>query len=240
VELCDETGSPHPTIVSESGRAIAAHHAVLVVNVLGVSEFNTSTSRSSRPSRAAAGRPTCGRPTRTSREELPRGLPRRREYKDEAISLFNLGYLSLELTACAIAENLFWAICDKILLIVARSTTCPRSSRASSARSADTYFCNFSMFQSLPDSLGGESAVPDDADPPAQRTSRRAARVLADITCDSDGKIDQFIDLRDVKNVLELHPVTAGAAVLPRRSFLVGAYQEILGDLHNLFGDTNT
>ena len=103
---------------------------------------------------------------------------------------------------------------------------------------SDTYFCNFSLFQSHARLVGDQAVVPGDADPPAERGARRAGRVLGDITCDSDGKIDQFIDLRDVQNTLELHPFTPGEPYY-LGAFLLGAYQEILGDLHNLFGDTN-
>src|SRR5215813_9408134 len=101
---------------------------------------------------------------------------------------------------------------------------------------SDTYFCNFSLFQSMPDSWAIKQLFPV---MPIHRLAERPARhaVLGDITCDSDGKIDQFIDLRDVKRVLPLHPFNGEPYYLG--VFLVGAYQEILGDLHNLFGDTN-
>jgi arginine decarboxylase len=101
---------------------------------------------------------------------------------------------------------------------------------------ADTYFCNFSLFQSVPDHWAINHLFPI---MPIHRLNERPARrgVLADITCDSDGKIEHFIDIKDVKNVLELHPLTQESYYLG--IFMVGAYQEILGDLHNLFGDTN-
>ena len=102
---------------------------------------------------------------------------------------------------------------------------------------SDTYFCNFSLFQSMPDSWAVKQLFPDHADPPAGTKSRSRHGVLGDISCDSDGKVDQFIDRRDVKRTLPLHPFNGEPYILG--AFLVGAYQEILGDLHNLFGDTN-
>ena len=159
------------------------------------------------------------------------------EYKDQVLQLFNLGHLSLEHRV--LCENLFWAICEKVLM-TRRATrrTCPRSSRASRRRCRDTYFCNFSMFQSVPDAWAVDQLFPIC---PIHRLNEEPTRraTLADITCDSDGKIDSFIDLRDVKHVLELHPKHEGQDYY-LGIFLVGAYQEILGDLHNLFGDTNT
>ena len=124
------------------------------------------------------------------------------------------------------------------MLVAQPRRTCPRSSRASRRRSADTYFCNFSMFQSVPDAWAVDQLFPIC---PIHRLNEEPTRraTLADITCDSDGKIDSFIDLRDVKHVLELHPKPDGQDYY-LGIFLVGAYQEILGDLHNLFGDTNT
>ena len=117
-------------------------------------------------------------------------------------------------------------------------TTCPRTSGDSSRDLADTYFVNFSLFQSLPDSWAIGQLFPV---LPLQRLDEEPTRraVLADVTCDSDGKIDRFIDLRDVKRVLELHPCASPDRPYYLGVFLVGAYQEILGDMHNLFGDTN-
>ncbi|MBL8753574.1 MAG: hypothetical protein JNK15_09755, partial [Planctomycetes bacterium] len=155
--------------------------------------------------------------------------------KEEAISLFNLGYLDLK--GRAIAENLFWCICDKIRLIVNTLDYVPDELQGLERALADTYYCNFSVFQSAPDHWAVKQLFPT---MPIHRLNERPTRraILADLTCDSDGKVDKFIDLRDVKNVLEVHPVTPGKPYY-MAMFLVGAYQEILGDLHNLFGDTN-
>jgi arginine decarboxylase len=158
------------------------------------------------------------------------------EYKDQVLQLFNLGHLSLEHRV--LCENLFWAICEKVLMIVRNQPHVPEELEGLEKALSDTYFCNFSMFQSVPDAWAVDQLFPIC---PIHRLNEEPTRraTLADITCDSDGKIDSFIDLRDVKHVLELHPKHEGADYY-LGIFLVGAYQEILGDLHNLFGDTNT
>jgi arginine decarboxylase len=153
---------------------------------------------------------------------------------DEAMSLFNLGHLPIEHRA--LAERLFWALCNKLLSIVREMDYVPEELLGLEALLSDTYFCNLSIFQSMPDAWAIKQLFPI---MPVHRLDERPTRraVLGDITCDSDGKIDQFIDLRDVRNTLELHPYDGQPYYLG--AFLLGAYQEILGDLHNLFGDTN-
>jgi arginine decarboxylase len=153
---------------------------------------------------------------------------------DEALNLFNLGFLSVELRA--VAEQLFWAVCGKLRKIVRELDYVPEDLHGLEALLSDTYFCNFSIFQSMPDSWAVKQLFPI---MPIHRLNEPPTRraVLGDITCDSDGKIDQFIDLRDVRSTLELHPFNGEPYYLG--AFLLGAYQEILGDLHNLFGDTN-
>jgi arginine decarboxylase len=133
-------------------------------------------------------------------------------------------------------EQLFYAVCEKILKIVRDLAYVPDELEGLEKQLSDTYYCNFSLFQSLPDHWAVRQLFPT---MPIDRLNRVPTRraVLADLTCDSDGKIDQFIDLRDVKNFLELHPVNGEPYYIA--TFLVGAYQEILGDLHNLFGDTD-
>ena len=153
---------------------------------------------------------------------------------DEAMSLFNLGHLTIEHRA--LAERLFWAVCSKLLGIVREMEFMPEELQGLESLLSDTYFCNLSIFQSMPDSWAVKQLFPI---LPIHRLNEVPTRraVLGDITCDSDGKIDQFIDLRDVRNTLELHPYDGQPYYLG--AFLLGAYQEILGDLHNLFGDTN-
>jgi arginine decarboxylase len=150
------------------------------------------------------------------------------------LNLFNLGYLSLELRS--LTEKLFWGISGKILKILKESDYVGDDFENLEAQLSDTYFCNFSLFQSMPDSWAIKQLFPV---MPIHRLKEEPTKrgVLADITCDSDGKIDSFIDLRDVKKTLELHEFDGREYYIG--AFLVGAYQEILGDLHNLLGDTN-
>ena len=150
------------------------------------------------------------------------------------MSLFRHGYLSLQDRSCA--DTIFWSCLQRILRIVRELEYVPDDLEGLERSLADTYFCNFSCFQSLPDFWAAQQLFPI---LPIHRLNEKPTRrgVLADITCDSDGRIDRFIDLRDVKRVLELHPLNGEEYVLG--VFMTGAYQEILGDMHNLFGDTN-
>jgi arginine decarboxylase len=153
---------------------------------------------------------------------------------DDAMNMFNLGSLTID--DRAMVERLFWAVCNKLLRVVSEMEYVPEELSGLQSQLSDTYFCNFSVFQSMPDSWAVKQLFPI---MPIHRLNELPTRraVLGDITCDSDGKIDQFIDLRDVRNTLELHAYDGRPYFLG--AFLLGAYQEILGDLHNLFGDTN-
>lgn len=233
--VCDQAGVPHPTIISESGRAVAAYHSVLVFNVLGTSRVDDHTppprQEKKLPTPIANLYDTLNDVTSKSALEMYHDAIK---YHDDAINLFNLGYLTL--TERNLAEQLFWSICREVHKIVARLDYIPEDLEALGPMLADVYFCNFSLFQSMPDSWAVHQLFPI---MPIHRLEERPERraTLADITCDSDGKIDRFIDLRDVKHVLELHAPTSDGYYLA--AFLMGAYQEILGDLHNLFGDTH-
>jgi arginine decarboxylase len=153
---------------------------------------------------------------------------------EEAVNQFKLGYLPIEQRA--MAERLFWGICGKLKKIVRELDYVPEEFNGLETMLSDTYFCNFSVFQSMPDSWAIKQLFPI---MPIHRLSEPPTRraILGDITCDSDGKVDQFIDLRDVQSTLQLHRFNGEPYYLG--AFLLGAYQEILGDLHNLFGDTN-
>jgi arginine decarboxylase len=237
MEICDAEGVPHPALVSESGRAVVGHHAMLIVDVLGVGEFAVGSIPESMPADAKQILKNLLETYReVSRKNILEAYHDALEYKDECLSLFNLGHLSLEQRV--LAEDLFWALCQKILKLTRELSHVPEELEGLERALSDTYFCNFSVFQSLPDSWAIDQLFPI---VPIHRLQEEPTRraVLADITCDSDGKIDHFIDRRDVKNVLELHPLNASDEYY-LGVFLVGAYQEILGDLHNLFGDTNT
>ncbi len=233
--VCDEVSVTHPTIITESGRAIAAYHSALVFNVLGVAGMGDTDVAPDTP-------PDAEQPL-IDLQETYRGLSAKnllesyhdaQQALDQALNLFSLGYLSLE-QRC-VAENLYWAISRKIQSQARQLDYFPEELEGIDAMLSDTYFCNFSLFQSMPDSWAIKQLFPI---MPIHRLEEEPTRpaVLGDITCDSDGKVDAFIDRRDVKRTLLLHTFNGGDYYLG--AFLLGAYQEILGDLHNLFGDTN-
>src|SRR5688572_19253667 len=233
--VCDDAGVPHPTIVSESGRAVVAYHSVLVFNVLGVSGFGPETLP--KPPVDELEQPLVDLTETfnnlTARNALE-GYHDAQQALDMALNLFSGGYLPLDQRS--LAENLYWAICLKLQKLVQAMDDVPEDLQNLDESLSDTYFCNFSLFQSIPDSWAIKQLFPI---MPIHRLSERPTRhaVLGDITCDSDGKIDQFIDRRDVKRTLPLHTFDGTPYYLG--VFLVGAYQEILGDLHNLLGDTH-
>ena len=233
--VCDETSVPHPTIITESGRAIAAYHSLLVFNILGVSGPGEGDGQQELP-------PDPEQPL-IDLQETFRSVNARNLLEayhdsqlalDSALNLFSLGYLPLE-QRC-IAENMYWAICRKIQRMCKDLDMIPEELEGLDAMLSDTYFCNFSLFQSMPDSWAIKQLFPI---LPIHRLGEQPMRyaVLGDITCDSDGKVDQFIDRRDVKRTIMLHDYNGENYYMG--AFLVGAYQEILGDMHNLFGDTN-
>ncbi|HMJ62065.1 MAG TPA: biosynthetic arginine decarboxylase, partial [Bryobacteraceae bacterium] len=233
--ICDEAEVPHPTIITESGRAVAAYHSLLVFNVLGVSGFGEEELPSSIPEESEQALVDLFETHRSiTKKNLLEGYHDSQQALDSALNLFNLGYLTLEQRS--LAENFYWAICRKILRLAKELDYFPEELEGLDAMLSDTYFCNFSLFQSMPDSWAVKQLFPI---MPIHRLDEKPTRsaVLGDISCDSDGKVDQFIDRRDVKKTLALHPFNNGTYILG--AFLLGAYQEILGDLHNLFGDTN-
>ena len=234
--VCDEVGVPHPHIITESGRAIAAFHSVLVFGTLGVTNQGDVT-------------------------DIPNEIPEIYEQPlhdllftyqdatarnvletyhdaiqalDTATTLFSAGYLPLDQRV--IAENLFFGIVHKIRKLVQDLDYIPEELAGLDRTLSDTYYGNFSVFQSVPDSWAIKQLFPV---MPIHRLNEQPTRhaVISDVSCDSDGKIDAFIDQRDVKKTLLLHPYQGHHYYIG--VFLIGAYQEILGDLHNLFGDTN-
>ncbi len=233
--ICDEAEVPHPVIMSESGRAIAAYHSVLVFNVLGVSGFGEELVPEELPEDAE--QPlvdlleTC---RNLNLKNLLESFHDAQQALDSALNLFSLGYLPLK-QRC-LAENLYWLICRRVFALARQMDVFPEELEGLESMLSDTYFCNFSLFQSMPDSWAVKQLFPI---MPVHRLEQRPTRhaVLGDISCDSDGKVDQFIDRRDVKKTLPLHAFNGEPYYLG--AFLVGAYQEILGDLHNLFGDTH-
>jgi len=233
--VCDEAKVPHPTIISESGRAMVAYHSMLVFDVLGVSNFD----RYQMPPELPPDTPQSITDLHSihrdlSKKNLLEGYHDAVQAMDDAINMFNLG--ALNITMRALSERLFWAVCSKVMQMIRGMDYVPEELQGLEALLSDTYFCNFSIFQSMPDSWAIKQLFPIMPIHRLNETPTRRA-ILGDITCDSDGKVDQFIDLRDVRNTLELHPYDGKPYYLA--TFLLGAYQEILGDLHNLFGDTN-
>jgi arginine decarboxylase len=214
---------------------MVAHHSVLVFDVLGVGEALSG------PSPAP---PTDDDPKvvqdlaevleSVSSENLLEAYHDAVELKEEAATLFSLGYL--DLAGRARIDRLFWTCCARILELVRELPHVPQELEDLEKGLADIYYGNLSVFQSAPDHWAVKQLFPV---MPIHRLEEKPTRrgVIADLTCDSDGKIDRFIDPIDVKHVLELHPFTGVPYYLG--VFLVGAYQEILGDLHNLFGDTD-
>jgi len=235
----DESHIPHPTIISESGRALVAHHAVLVFDVLGRYE-------PSMPSPVDLTQPsTVDEPKviedlrevykLVSRKNYQEAYHDALQLKEDALSMFRLGIIDLRQRAQI--EELFWATAHRIWRVIKNLAYIPEDFEGLQKQLAETYFCNFSVFQSVPDSWAVNHLFPT---MPIHRLNEKPTRMgtLADLTCDSDGKIDQFIDLHDVKDTLELHDFKEDEPYF-LGIFLVGAYQEVLGDLHNLFGDVN-
>jgi arginine decarboxylase len=235
--VCDEANVPHPTIVSESGRAIVAHHSLLVFNVLGVSGFGDGLEGLPKTPSPELEQPLIdliGSYDSLNARNATETYHDAQQALDTAMNLFSAGYLPLEQRS--LAENLYWAICLKLQRLVKEMNEVPEDLQNLDESLSDTYFCNFSLFQSIPDSWAIKQLFPI---MPIHRLNEQPTHhaVLGDITCDSDGKVDQFIDRRDVKKTLPLHSFNGSPYYLG--VFLVGAYQEILGDLHNLLGDTH-
>jgi arginine decarboxylase len=240
--VCDEASVPHPTIISESGRAMVAYSSVLVFDVLGKSQFESKPDLE-RIKADLAAEPEKAQPVQDLLDAYERMTDRNLvevyhdaiQARDEAMSLFSLGYVSLPMRAAT--ENLFWAICRQVLIRAGRLDELPDEFKDLPELLSDVYYCNFSVFQSLPDSWAIDQLFPV---VPIHRLNEQPTRqgTLADISCDSDGKVDLFVDKRDIKKTLELHDLREGEPYY-LGVFLVGAYQEVLGDLHNLLGDTH-
>jgi len=236
VDASNKNNIPHPNVITESGRSLAAHHSVLVFEVL-----ETTTLSSWDPEEAIS----------ENDHELVKELfalwnnvtqPRMLEtwhdaqqIREEALDRFSLGLIDLKTRAQT--ERLFWSVARKVYTIVANMKHVPDELKQISRILSDKYFCNFSLFQSLPDAWAIDQIFPI---MPIHRLNEEpvVAATIQDITCDSDGKIDNFIATRNSHHYLPVHPMK-GREPYYMGVFLVGAYQEILGDLHNLFGDTN-
>jgi arginine decarboxylase len=234
-DACTEKKIPMPTLVSESGRAIASHQSVLIFDVLGSSEVRTELPHPPDDKEHAVIRNLSETYNSINLENYQEAYHDITQFKEEALNRFNLGYLSI--TERARAEQFYWAGCKKILDIINDQEYVPDDLEELEKMMASIYYVNMSVFQSAPDSWAIDQLFPI---MPIHRLGEEPIRrgILADLTCDSDGKIDQFIDLRDVKPTLELHHLKKNKPYY-LGLFLAGAYQEIMGNLHNLFGDTN-
>ncbi|MEW6056821.1 MAG: biosynthetic arginine decarboxylase [Bdellovibrionota bacterium] len=234
-EVCAAEEVPEPNIVSESGRALVAHHSVLVINVFGSIEVGrTPYTLEENPEESTV--------VREMREILKNITPKNLlesyhdalQRKEEAFSMFKLGFLDLEEKAKV--ENLFWNICLGLAKQTSGLKYVPEELQNMSKHLADQFLCNFSLFQSAPDHWAIQHLFPI---VPIHRLNEEPARqsTLVDITCDSDGKVDKFIDLKDVRDTLPLHALNGKPYYIGM--FLMGAYQDIMGDIHNLFGRVN-
>jgi arginine decarboxylase len=234
-QACSEAGIPNPDIVTESGRAMVAHQSVLVFDVIGVNRDQT-------PSRSVPCLPDDHAVLHSLYETVenitPDTLSERYHDllhdRDEAASLFSLGYLDLK--GRATSERLFHAGCVQIGAILQQLGETPEEFEDLTRILTDMYFGNFSIFQSAPDAWAIKQVFPV---MPIHRLGEEPSRngIIVDLTCDSDGRLDRFIGESEEQNTLRLHPWNGEPYFLA--VFLVGAYQEILGDLHNLFGDTD-
>ena len=234
-EACKDANIEPPTLVSESGRAIVAHQSVLIFEVVGTSEVPMCDPEPLAPTANKVLRDLYDAWQGATPQNVQEAWHDASQAKEEAFTLFKLGYLSMRERAQA--ERLFWACCGKFLQIARSMKQVPEELQDLERVMASIYYCNFSVFQSAPDSWAIDQLFPI---MPIHRLAEEPVcrGTIADLTCDSDGAINHFIDVQDVKHVLELHPRHKDQSYF-LGLFLNGAYQEILGDLHNLFGDTN-
>lgn len=233
---CDEEGLPHPNIISESGRALVAHHAVLVTEVMDVAEVpEPPESIELQPHRDEKVQELVNLYNELNLKNCHETFSDALSFRDEFLQRFVQGNISLE--DRAFAEHALRNLFTRINALKSRMKHVPEDFEALDGMLKDTYFCNFSVFQSLLDHWAIEQLFPI---MPIHKLGSQPTRraIIADLTCDSDGKIDKFIDLRGVQRSIDLHPYR-GDQPYYIGVFLIGAYQECLGNLHNLFGDTN-
>lgn len=236
-QICDQAEVRHPELVTESGRAIVAYYSVLVFNVLDVTtSFDEGSKKPELPDDAPFLLKSFAEVERVmARKNLQECFNDASYYRDQIRAQFFHGTATLR--ERGLGEAYYWHILTRISKLLAEMETIPEDLRELSDSLVDFYYGNFSLFQSVPDSWAIKHLFPV---MPIHRLNERPTQkaVLADITCDCDGKIDQFIDREDVAKFLPLHDYVPGQDY-NIGVFLVGAYQETLGDLHNLFGDTN-
>ncbi|NJN71897.1 MAG: biosynthetic arginine decarboxylase [Limnothrix sp. RL_2_0] len=231
-DTCDEKNIPAPILVSESGRAIASHQTVLIFNILQSHKINSAPPTQTQQTEPLALRNLRETYNTITPENCQEAYHDAVQFKEEAISLFNLGYLSLGDRACA--EELYWSCCQKISTIIQSQPSTPEDLTELQQNMATTYYANLSIFQSIPDSWAIHQLFPV---MPIHRLNEQPLNkgTIVDLTCDSDGRINHFIDQQNnQKKLLELHEVQGKPYYLGL--FLMGAYQETMGNFHNLFG----
>ena len=237
VDVCEKNNLPQPNIITESGRSLSAHHSVLIFEALATTSLPVWRDSEELPADAhELARELYDIWDKLSQPRLFESWHDALQIREEALDLFSLGMLSL--TTRAQIEKLFWSIAREVGELASAMKHAPEELRKIAKAIPDKYFCNFSLFQSLPDSWAIDQLFPI---MPIARLDEKPTRTctIQDITCDSDGKIANFISAADmVTCALPVHPVRPGEPYYIG-VFLVGAYQEILGDMHNLFGDTN-
>ena len=236
VDAADKNDLPHPNLITESGRSLSAHHSVLVIDVL-------ETASPPEMPEAFEAKETdhqlvrdlydiwCNIDSRSLLEDWHDA----EQIREEALNLFSMGIVDLRTRAEI--EAMYWSVCREVYTLTKSLKHVPEELRNINKLLADKYFCNFSLFQSLPDTWAIDQLFPV---VPLQRLDERPSRqaTLQDITCDSDGKMSHFVTGSHTSCTLPVHPLKKGDSYY-LGIFLVGAYQEILGDMHNLFGDTN-
>ena len=236
VDVCTKNGLRQPNIITESGRSLTAHHSVLIFEVLETTQLPMwKDSQEIDPDAHELARELYEIWDRLDSPRLFESWHDALQIREEALDLFSLGMLDLKTRAQI--EKLFWSIAREVGEIAGGMKHVPEDLRKIAKMTPDKYFCNFSLFQSLPDSWAIDQLFPI---VPIARLDEKPTRTctIQDMTCDSDGKIANFISAQGTSTALPVHPLKPGEPYY-LAVFLVGAYQEILGDMHNLFGDTN-
>lgn len=236
VDACEKNGLKQPNVITESGRSLSAHHSILIIETLETTQlpvWNDNEEVSDSDHELAHELYQIW--DRLGQQSLLESWHDALQIREEALDRFSLGMLDLHTRAQI--EKLFWSVAREVNDIAKTMKHVPEELRISKML-PDKYFCNFSLFQSLPDSWAIDQMFPI---MPISRLDEKPTRTatIQDVTCDSDGKINCFISSHGFSNALPIHPIKNGESYY-LGVFLVGAYQEILGDMHNLFGDTNT
>ena len=236
VDAANKNDIAHPNIITESGRSLTAHHSVLVIDVLETASLPEMPEEfEAKDSDHQLVKDLYEIWDNLNSKNMLEDWHDAEQIRDEALELFSHGIVDLKTRAEI--ESMYWSVCHEINTLSKQMKHVPEELRNIDKLLADKYFCNFSLFQSLPDSWAIDQLFPI---MPIQRLSERPTRnaTLQDITCDSDGKIANFVKEGHLSHVLPLHALRRNEPYY-LGVFLVGAYQEILGDMHNLFGDTN-